>query len=176
MKSNEKQLLILAGGLFLLVLVVRIIPMLTETYRQSQEDIALLEERIARFRNLIEETDEWMAREELKRAEVAEYESWVFEGSNPNLVGNSVQRALRQVVDRSGINIREMSVARFNYVDDWLQVSQEMNFTLDQDDILPFLDALREVRPRLHVVDFSVTRNRRQYTGSLTVVGFSHAN
>lgn len=176
MKQNEKQLIILAGVLFVLVLIVRVVPLLADLYREGQEDIARLEDRIARFEALIAETDEWMAREALKRAEVADLEIWVFEGDNPNLVGSSVQRTLRQAVDKSGISIRSMDVARFSHVDGWLQINQDMDFILDQNDILPFLAALDELRPRLHVTAFSVTRNRRQYTGSITVTGFSHAD
>jgi hypothetical protein len=176
MKQNEKQLIILAGALFVLVLIVRIVPLLTDWYQSGQEEIARLEDRIARFQTLIAETDEWMEREALKRAEVADLETWIFAGDNPNLVGSSVQRTLRQAVDKSGISIRSMDVARFAYVDGWLQVNQDMDFILDQDDILPFLAALDELRPRLHVTAFDITRNRRQYTGSITVTGFSHAN
>ena len=176
MKRNEKQLIILAGALFLLVLIVRIVPLLMDEYREGQAEIARLEDRIDRFRTLIAETDEWMEREALKRAEVAELETWVFEGDNPNLVGSSVQRTLRQAVEKAGISIRSMDVASFSRVDGWLQVNQNMDFILDQNEILPFLEAVEQLRPRLHVTAFNVTRNRRQYTGSITVTGFSHAN
>jgi hypothetical protein len=54
-------------------------------------------------------------------------------------------------------------------------VSQQMDFSVDQASILPFLNALQESRPRLHVSAFKVDRNRRQFTGSITVVGFGRA-
>ncbi len=52
-------------------------------------------------------------------------------------------------------------------------VSQEMDFVIDQEKILPFLDKLEQSRPRLHVTEFSINRNRRQFLGSITVTGFS---
>jgi hypothetical protein len=176
MKRNEKNLLLLAGVLFGLVLIVRIVPMLFNYYQQNREDLALLQERKDRYQQLILDVDRWQETQTLKLAETADLESWIFEGTNPNLVGSSVQRSLRQAVEQSSVNIREMSVAQYNYIDDWLMVSQEMNFALEQANILPFLSALQATRPRLHVSAFNVTRNRSQYTGSITVVGFSRAN
>lgn len=174
MKPTERKLLLLAGMMFALVLVVRVVPLLYGYYRQGQDEIALLEERVERSRQLILDTQLWMEREALKRAEIADLESWVFQGANPNLIGNSVQRALRQAMEQSNLRVMETSVARYNYTGDWLMVSQDMNFSLEQRQILPFLNALQEMRPKLHVTALSINRNRRQYTGSITVVGFGH--
>lgn len=176
MKANEKKLLLLFGALFGLVLVVRVVPLIVDYYQAGRQDMRLLEERVERYQNLITDTDVWKEREALKQAEIADLQSWIFTGSNPSLVGSSVQRSLRQAVDQAGINVREMSVARYSYMGDWLLVSQDMSFIVNQENILPFLQALNALRPRLHVAAFTVTHNRRQYTGNITVVGFSAAN
>ena len=175
MIKRTQNLAILAGILFALVLAVRVVPMLYNYYREGQENIALLQERRDRYEQLIIDVDRWKENETLKQAEIADLESWIFEGTSPNLIGSSVQRSLRQAVEQSSVAIREMNVAEYNYIDDWLMVSQQMDFSVDQANILPFLNALQELRPRLHVSAFSLTRNRRQYTGSITVVGFSRA-
>jgi hypothetical protein len=56
-----------------------------------------------------------------------------------------------------------------------LLVEQDISFSLDQQQILPFVQALQSARPRLHIATFSISRNRRQYTGNLTVVGFGRS-
>lgn len=175
MKGNERKLLLLLGVLALAVLVVRVLPLAYDYYRQGREEIAQLEERIERFETLIEEQEQWQEREILKQAEIADLESWIFQGANPNLIGSSVQRALRQAADQAGIAVRETRVAEYSYVGDWLMVSQEMSFTLQQSQVLPFLNALQQLRPRLHVRTFNVARNRRGFSGNITVVGFSRA-
>ena len=175
MTSNLKKLAVLAGVLVALVLVVRVLPMAYGFYRQGREDIALLEERIERYQTLIQEQDQWMERETLKQTEIADFESWIFQGDNPNLIGSSVQRALRQAVEQAGITVRETPVALYDHAGEWLLVSQEMSFTLEERQILPFLNALQALRPRLHIAALSIARNRRQFTGSITVVGFSRA-
>ena len=172
MKRNEKQLIILATLVFAVFLVVLVIPRVLDYYQQGRQDIALMQDRIFRYQNLAAATDQWLEREALKTAEIAELETWVFSGNDPNLIGNSVQWALRQALEKAGVSVREMSVARYSYVDGWLMVTQDMSFSLDQQHVLPFLNALQELRPRLFVQTFSVARNRRQYTGNITVVGF----
>jgi hypothetical protein len=175
MKANERKLLILGGVLFALLLIVRVLPMAYGYYRQGREDIALLEERVDRLQTLVQEQDEWSEREILKQAEMADLQGWIFSGgNNPNLVASSMQQVLRQAVEQAGVIQREMRVAEYSYVgENWLMVSQEMSFTLDQPQILPFLNALQQLRPKLHVAAFSVARTRRQFSGNITVVGFS---
>ena len=79
----------------------------------------------------------------------------------------------RQTAQEAGMTVRDMCVAEYSYVGDWLMVSQEMSFTLDQHQILPFLNTLQQLRPKLHVAAFNVARTRRQFSGNITVVGFS---
>ena len=58
--------------------------------------------------------------------------------------------------------------------DDWLMVSQEMSFrTDDAGNTITFLRLLEYSEPRLRVRDFSLSRSRNQYNGSITVVGFA---
>ena len=104
---------------------------------------------------------------------MAALESWVFTGQDQNLIGSGVQRSLRQVVEEAGVLPRSYSTPRYTELDGWLMVSQEMDFVIDQEKILPFLDKLEQSRPRLHVTEFSINRNRRQFLGSITVTGFS---
>lgn len=172
MKENEKKLSLILATLFLLVVVIQVIPLLRTYYLDGQENIALLQDRLERYQQLIEDTEQWQEREALKRIESADYEHWVFEGSDSRLLATSVQRSLRQAVDQSGIAVREMSVARYSYVGDWLMVTQDMNVILEQEKILPFLSALNALTPKIFVTAFSVTRSRRQFTGTISVVGF----
>lgn len=173
MRSNERKLLLLFGILAALVIVVRVVPLVYGYYREGRNEIAQLEERVERLQALIDEQDEWQERELLKQAELAELEGAIFQGANANLIGSSVQRALQQAAAQAGIAVRETRVAQFRYVGDWLMVSQEVSFTLEQSQILPFLNAIEALRPRLHVAAFNVTRTRRGFSGNITVVGFS---
>ena len=173
MKSNEKKLVGLAVAVFLMLMIVRGIPMLKDTYTDDLDEIEFLEQRIERLRMLVEEAPFIKDDEAIRREEVAALESLVFTGSDPNLIGTSVQRQLRQAVDEAGVSPRSYNTPRIAELEGWLMITQEMDFIIEQENILKFLDVLENSRPRLHVTQFSINRNRRQYTGSITVTGFS---
>lgn len=173
MKNNEKKLVIMAGLLFLVVVIVRVIPLLQASYKDGKEEIEFLEQRIDRLRMLVEEAPFIKDREAAREEEVAALEALAFTETDPNLIGNSVQRQLRQTVEQAGVSPRSYDPPRVAQLEGWLMVTQEMDFIIEQQNILKFLDLLEKSRPRLHVTEFSINRNRRQYTGSITVTGFS---
>ena len=106
MKSHEKKLVGLGLLLFLLVIVVRVVPLLRDTYTEGLEEIAFMEQRIDRLRMLVEEAPFIKEEEALKKEQMAALENWVFTGQDANLVGTSVQRQLRQAVEEAGITPR----------------------------------------------------------------------
>ncbi|MFT5320390.1 MAG: hypothetical protein ACI934_000525 [Pseudohongiellaceae bacterium] len=173
MKSKEKKLIGLAGIIFLVVVVVRVIPLLMDSYDEGLDEIDFLEQRIERLRFLVEEAPFIVDEEAEKRAEVAVLEDWVFTGQDSNLIGTSVQRQLRQAVEEADVTPRSYNTPRIAETRGWILVTQEMDFVIEQENILKFLELLENSRPKLHVTEFSINRNRRQYTGSITVTGFS---
>ena len=173
MKSKEKKLIGLAGIIFLVVVVVRVIPLLMDSYDEGLDEIDFLEQRIERLRFLVEEAPFIVDEEAEKRTEVAVLEDWVFTGQDSNLIGTSVQRQLRQAVEEADVTPRSYNTPRIAETRGWILVTQEMDFVIEQENILKFLELLENSRPKLHVTEFSINRNRRQYTGSITVTGFS---
>jgi hypothetical protein len=173
MKQNEKRYIAVAVAIFVLLLVVRGIPFLLTSYEEGRDEIAFLEQRIERLQDLVEQAPEIKDEEAAKRRQMMALQNWVFPGQDQNLIGSSVQRQLRQAVEDAGVLARSYDPPRYSEVDGWLMVSQEMDFTIEQEKILTFLSLLELSRPRLHVTEFSINRNRRQFLGSITVTGFS---
>src|SRR5690606_7507082 len=137
------------------------------------QEIARLENRIANSRQLIEETGRWIEREQDMRAQVELLSAWAFTGSSANFIVTSVQRQLTRTANEAGLTVRETPLPNYVESGDWVVVNQEISFLLDrQDDIVKFLGALEKSAPHLFVTDFSISRNRRQYVGSLVVTGF----
>ena len=176
MKPSEKKLIGLAAAVFVILVVVQGIPYLRNSYQDGKDEIAFLEQRIDRLRKLVEEAPFIKDEEAAVREQMAALENWVFTGQDPNLIGSSVQRSLRQAVEEAGVSPRSYSTPRYSQVEGWLVVSQEMDFVIEQENILEFLELLDNSRPKLHVTEFSINRNRRQYLGSITVTGFSKTN
>jgi len=176
MKSNEKKLVGLALLLLLALITVRVVPSLKTSYEDGLKEIELLEQQIARLQFMVEEFFIIQDREASRREDVTVLESLMFTGQDPNLIGSGVQRQLRQAVDEAGLLVRQYSTPRFIEIDGWLLVVQEMDFVIEQEKILQFLNLLENSSPKLHITEFNISRNRRQYTGSITVTGFSKQN
>src|SRR5690606_13893466 len=137
-------------------------------YEGLSSDRARLIEQIEYHRSLAAEEQALKQRAEEIAGIVTTIEHSVFSAPS-NLLGSEVQAIIRNVSSRSGVQIREMRVAKVESFEDWLKVSQEMNFTTSQSQILPFLNALKAYEPRLYIKSFTVSRSRSQFTGSLTI-------
>ena len=69
MKSNEKKLVGLAVLLLLAVIIVRVVPLLRDTYTEGLEEIVFMEQSIDRLRMLVEEAPFIKDEEALKKIE-----------------------------------------------------------------------------------------------------------
>lgn len=173
MKTIDKKLIILLGILLAVVMVVRVIPLLKDKYNQDQAEIGRLEVQVERFKRLVEEEQQLAQTKAIMEQQTGELENSIFNGSTESLIGSSVQRQLRQVADQSNINVREMSVAEYDDLGDWLRISQQMTFTIQQRDIINFFRLLDNSTPRLHIAEFGITRTQRLFNANITVIGFS---
>jgi hypothetical protein len=172
MIRTHKKLAYFLGALFAITVVFRVIPSYLSAYKSLHSDRESLRQELTYHENLADEEEELKQRAEEIAGLVTNIENSVF--SVPaNLLGSEVQAIIRNVSGRTGVEIREMRVAKIESFEDWLKVSQEMNFTISQNRILPFLHALRAHEPRLYVKELTVTRSRQQFVGSLTIEAFS---
>lgn len=170
-RTNPK-LVYLAAAFLAVTLVFRVIPWYLSAYSSLRSDRESLRQELEYHRDLVEGEQELAQRADEIAGLVTNIEHSVFD-IPANLLGSEVQSIVRNVSGRTGVEIREMRVAEIESFEDWLKVSQEMNFTISQNRILPFLNALKAHEPKLYVSRFTVSRNRQQFVGSLTIEAFS---
>jgi len=107
---------------------------------------------------------------------MAELEAQTFDGETVPIVEANIQSALSLHARDSGITVSSTRLAETLETDGWLLISQEMSYrTTDQANTVAFLEKLEQSLPRLRVTDFNVNRSRNQYSGSITVVGFTRS-
>jgi len=98
----------------------------------------------------------------------------LFQESSTALISASMQRLVRDLASEQGISITSTKLAESMETDGWLLVEQELSLITDnQQNLLQLLRSLDTATPWLGVSSFSIRRNRNQYAGTLTVVGFS---
>jgi hypothetical protein len=171
---REKNILRAALVLALLLLVSNGLPQLRAIHQERALDITQLRDSIEREQRLIEDAGQWAERRQVTEAQEPELHNKVFSGNSTTMLTAAIQRQLRQLAGEAGINITSTRLAETSQSGDWLKMQQSISFTTtDQTAIMRLLQQLEESQPYLGVVDFSLRRARNQFTGELTVVGFS---
>jgi hypothetical protein len=175
--SREKNILRLALVFVVLMILSNGVPALRELYAERSATIQQLRDEIAREQRLIEDEGLWDQRREDIQSQIEDLQAQVFQtGTVPILTAN-IQRLVRQYANESGVTIISTRLAESEESDGWLKVKQSMSFALDnQSNTLGFLNSFETSRPYLGVTSFSMRHNRNQYTGDITVVGFSRAS
>lgn len=172
MSKINPKLVILAVVLLGATLAIKVLPMVASGYAQLKSDKESLNQELVLLQNLVEREQKLGERADEIRALVENIDASIF-AVPENLFGSEVQSIVRSIASRNGVEVREMEVADMERFEDWLKVSQEMDFVINQRNMLPFLGALKAHQPRLYVREFSITRSRQQFLGSITVEAFS---
>jgi hypothetical protein len=174
MTRREKSILYTGAAVVGLMILLKGLPVAGGIYAERKETIAVIRDDIAREQNLAAATDLWRERKDTIDIRLAELEAQVFETSTLPLLTANLQRMVRQYANDADISITSTKLAEPLQTDGWLLVEQELSFTMDnQSNSLGFLRRLEESQPWLGVTSFTMRRNRNQYSGSVTVVGFS---
>jgi len=174
--KRERNILILAAVVALLLMATSGWPAVASVYTQRQENIESVEIDIAREQRLIENTASWRERRVDVESQIVQLNSQTFTGETIPIVEANIQRALLLQAQELGIIVSSTRLADRLGTDDWLLIRQEMSFrTNDQGNMARFLERLETSKPRLRVTAFNVNRSRNQYSGSITVVGFARS-
>lgn len=174
MTKREKNILGLALVVGVIFVLTKGYPAIQRVYAARAETIEQLETNLGRERRLIEDAQMWSER----RAEVetlgAELTTQLFQDTSIPLVSANLQRLVREYATQSNVSITSTKLAESMETDGWLLVEQELSImTGNQNYILELLRKIETSSPLLGVSAFSVRRNRNQYVGTITVVGFS---
>ncbi len=172
--KREKNVLILAALVAFVFLITQVAPAVQSMYERRETEIEDVLLAITREERLIENSMDWRERRIDAQVQTAEVEAQVFSGNTIPLIEANIQRDLTQHARESGLSVNSTRLAERLESGEWLLISQEMSFrTTDAADTIRFLQRLETSSPLLRVKDFSLNRNRNQYTGSITVVGFA---
>lgn len=174
MTKREKRILFAALAVGVVFALTQGIPALTNHYGARADSIAALQTSLERERRLIEDAQMWSERRTQVRERGDELTTQLFQDSSIPLVSANIQRLVRDYANAANVSITSTKLAESMETDGWLLVEQELTIiTSAQNYILAFLERIETSSPLLSVSSFSVRRNRNQYAGTITVVGFS---
>ncbi|MYE98785.1 MAG: hypothetical protein F4234_01100 [Gammaproteobacteria bacterium] len=172
--SRERNMLLLLAAVAAVFFGSYVLTAMGEWGGQREALIGNLQLAVEREQRLIDDEEAL----ELQRAEVEDREIDmqldIFSGATIPLIEAAIQQDLSRYARESGLTVNSTRLADRLETEGWLLISQEMSFrTTDANRTVAFLGRLSESQPRLRVTDFSVSRSRTQYSGSITVVGFA---
>lgn len=177
MTKREKNILALALVVGVVFATTQALPAVRAWYAQGAARVDQLQTEIAREQRLQEMAAEWAERRAGVEAREEVLSAMLFPETSIALISASMQRLVRDLAGANSISITSTKLAESMETDGWLLVEQELSLLTDnQDNMLRLMRSLETATPWLGVSSFSVRRNRNQYAGTLTVVGFSRTD
>jgi len=177
MTKREKNILALALVVGAVFAVTQALPAARAWYAQGAARVDQLQTEIAREERLQETAADWAERRSGVEARELALDAMLFPESSVALISASIQRLVRDLAGETSISITSSKLAESMETDGWLLVEQELSLLTDnQENMLRLVRSLETATPWLGVSSFSVRRNRNQYDGILTVVGFSRTD
>jgi len=177
MTKREKNILALALVVGAVFALTQALPAARAWHAQGAARVDQLQTEIAREQRLQETAADWAERRAGVEAREEALDAMLFEESSVALISASIQRLVRDLAGETGISITSTKLAESMETDGWLLVEQELSLLTDnQENMLRLVRSLEAATPWLGVSSFSVRRNRNQYAGILTVVGFSRTD
>jgi hypothetical protein len=177
MTKGEQNILALALVVGVVFAATQGLPAARAWYSQGAARVEQLQTEIAREQRLQEMAADWAERRAGVEAREAALEAMLFQETSIPLISASVQRLVRDLAGATGISITSTKLAESMETGGWLLVEQELSLLTDnQENMLRLVRSLESATPWLAVSSFSVRRNRNEYAGTLTVVGFSRTD
>jgi len=175
--ARERIMLLLLAVVLAVFFASYIIPAIGRWSDQRQDLIDNLRLAVEREQALIDNRADWEQRRSSVELQETEMELGIFSGATIPLIEAAIQQDLSRYAREFGLTVNSTRLAERLETEGWLLVSQEMSFrTTDSNRTIAFLERLSQSLPRLRVTDFSLSRSRTQYTGSITVVGFARTD
>lgn len=174
MTNRERKILLLAAAIGVVFAITQGFPALQQKYAQNKAGLEQVQANIDRENRLLEDSDVWQERRLQTQEELVNLQMRTIQEGTVPLISANIQRVVREHANRSGISITSTKLAESMRADGWLLVEQELSIqTENQGNVLGFLRSVENSNPKLGITAFSLRRNRNQYSGTITVVGFS---
>ncbi len=174
MTKREKNILFVALAVGVVFALTQGWPSARAKYSERASFIEQTRNDIEREKRLIADATQWLERRQQTELRLQSLGQDLFQGDSVPMISANIQRVVRDYANQTGISITSTKLAEAMETDGWVLVQQEITILTDnQRNTMAFLQRLEQSSPRLGVSTFAIRRNRNQYAGTLTVVGFS---
>ncbi|MCU7818861.1 MAG: type II secretion system protein M [gamma proteobacterium symbiont of Lucinoma myriamae] len=175
MTKKEKKILWLFLVILCVGVIARGIPFAAKSYQSGIMAVEESKEKIKRLKKLRAREAYWQT--EFKKINNKEQQllKQLFVGQSPEIIAARVQEKLKMLARQSGIKVDSMNLPDLKQTDDWLLISQTMTFKASTDNLMAFLDMIKQSKSTLIVTDIQMNSFRKILNCTIKVVGFSYS-
>jgi len=174
MTRKEKKLILIAGVIFAIFMLAKVIPFVKNYYQQQVAAIEEIKIKKQQFEKLAHKADFWEAEyKNLRTTRKRIYKASLL-GDTPELISANIQSILKNRARKAGIQFKSMELGESAVVGEWVLVTQAMQFEANSETFFNFLKALDESKAELIVTDLDIRSYRGKLMGKIKVSGFSH--
>ena len=173
MNNKEKIMFSILVVIMVFTFIFEGVPILTNYYADSVDEIDQLITRIERLDKLLQKEDFWD--KEYSKIKSAEEEkiTQLFSAKSRELVAAKLQSLLKKMARENSVNLESLNLPEFKKNSQWLIISQSISIKGSTANIFNFIKSIESNNKKLVLSDIKLRSNRRQLRGSLTIVGFS---
>ncbi len=175
--KKEKRLIWIALAIFIGYAVpFRIVPAAIDGFKHYQAQQTQYKMELERLQRLSQQGEKWQQEFTQAQAQKETIEAALLQGENRELISAHLKNLLRTLATQAAINLQSLDVSEFTETDDWLLITQKMQFEASSQETMNLLRSLKKQSVALSIVSLDVRVIRaNRIQGSLSVTGFSHA-
>jgi len=174
MTRKEKKLISIAGIIFAIFMLAKVIPFTKNYYQKQLSAIEEIKIKKQRFEKLERRTIFWEAEYKNLREIRRKIYKASLSGDTPELISANIQSILKNQARKAGIQFKSMELGESAVVGEWVLVTQAMRFEANSESFFNFLKALDKSKAELIVTDLDIRSYRNKIMGKIKVSGFSH--
>ncbi|MDM8548048.1 hypothetical protein [Candidatus Venteria ishoeyi] len=175
MTSQEKRLLGIAGAIFILYVVpFEVAPGLWQWGKSLWSGQQQQELQIAQLERLSHEDKKWREEHELALKQLTKLKSSLLEGVTEELINARLQRLLKNHSKTAKVQLKSQGLPEFAATGDWLLITQAIHFDATSQQLMTFLQLLKNDPITLSVVSMELQEiSKNKVRGNLKITGFS---
>jgi len=174
---REKRFLLVGGAILAVALTVYAVVSLVPSRETLAAEVATKKRTLLAQRELLSQEEIYKTRVEQYRKRLEQARTRLLPGDNPNVTGAELQKVLKDLGDKNGVEISRKDIQREQKVqDNLIKVSVHIDTNCNPDQLVQFLAAIENYDKFLSVDELTINSYRMQkryeIRPGLTVSGY----
>ncbi len=175
--ARERRVLIIGGAVVAAALIYYVADALLPNGATLAADVATKKRTLLAQRELLGQEENYKARVDQYRKRLEQDRSRLLPFDNPNVAGAELQKVLKDLADRNGVEINQRNFQREQKLqNNLIKVPVQVNIQCNPDQLVQFLAAIENYEKFLTVDELSITsfqmQKRYETRPAVTVSGY----